>query len=236
MRSLARWCFTYRRFAVLGWVVALIGFTAIHSAAGSAYSDNFELSAHPELRRGQPARANRPASLGRDRPAHDRGRSRQGHRPGSPRARPRPCSRRSSSCRTSAVISPVRRRAARSRSRPTGQVAFANVTFDDAANNKITRPPPSTSSTTITCGLRATASGRGRGTFAEAATSDTPRPASCSASSPPRSCCSSCSARCRRCCCRCSPPGSRSAPAPPSSACSRHVLDDGDVLAANWRC
>ncbi len=43
MRTLARWCFTHRRTVVLAWVVALLGLTAIHSAAGSGYSDNFKL-------------------------------------------------------------------------------------------------------------------------------------------------------------------------------------------------
>jgi RND superfamily putative drug exporter len=44
VRKLARWCFTHRRIVVLGWIVALVAATAIHSAAGSAYSDNFQLS------------------------------------------------------------------------------------------------------------------------------------------------------------------------------------------------
>ena len=44
MRRLARFCFIHRRLVLLGWVVALIGLTAIHAAAGSAYSDNFRLS------------------------------------------------------------------------------------------------------------------------------------------------------------------------------------------------
>ena len=43
MRSLARWCFIHRRLVVLGWVAALIGVTAIHSSVGSSYSDNFRL-------------------------------------------------------------------------------------------------------------------------------------------------------------------------------------------------
>src|SRR3974390_3304256 len=44
VRRLARFCFTHRRLVLLGWVVALIGLTVIHSVAGSAYSDNFPLS------------------------------------------------------------------------------------------------------------------------------------------------------------------------------------------------
>ncbi len=44
MRRLAHWCFTRRRIVALAWVAALISLSAIHSAAGSAYSDNFNLS------------------------------------------------------------------------------------------------------------------------------------------------------------------------------------------------
>jgi putative drug exporter of the RND superfamily len=43
MRSLARWCFVHRRIVLLAWIVGLVGLTALHSAAGSAYSDNFKL-------------------------------------------------------------------------------------------------------------------------------------------------------------------------------------------------
>ena len=49
MRKLARWCFTHRRLVLLGWVAALVAATALHSAAGSAYSDNFQLSGTPSF-------------------------------------------------------------------------------------------------------------------------------------------------------------------------------------------
>ncbi len=44
MRKLGKWCYTHRRIVALAWVGALISLTAIHSAVGSAYSDNFRLS------------------------------------------------------------------------------------------------------------------------------------------------------------------------------------------------
>jgi len=44
VRSVAKWCFAHRRIVLAVWVLALIGMTAIHSGAGSAYSDNFRLS------------------------------------------------------------------------------------------------------------------------------------------------------------------------------------------------
>ncbi|HLJ04433.1 MAG TPA: MMPL family transporter, partial [Solirubrobacteraceae bacterium] len=43
MRNLARWCFRHRVVALLGWIAVLVALTALHSAAGSAYSDNFKL-------------------------------------------------------------------------------------------------------------------------------------------------------------------------------------------------
>src|SRR5664279_3381314 len=43
MRKLATWCFRHRLMVVIAWIVALVGLTAIHTAAGSAYTDNFKL-------------------------------------------------------------------------------------------------------------------------------------------------------------------------------------------------
>jgi putative drug exporter of the RND superfamily len=44
VRKLGNWCYAHRRIVLLAWVGALISLTAIHSAVGSAYSDNFRLS------------------------------------------------------------------------------------------------------------------------------------------------------------------------------------------------
>jgi RND superfamily putative drug exporter len=43
MRTLARWCFAHRRIVLIAWIAALAALTAIHSAAGSGYNDNFKL-------------------------------------------------------------------------------------------------------------------------------------------------------------------------------------------------
>ena len=43
MRTLARTCYVHRRLVVLGWIVAIVGVTALHGAVGSSYSDNFKL-------------------------------------------------------------------------------------------------------------------------------------------------------------------------------------------------
>jgi RND superfamily putative drug exporter len=43
MRTLARWCFTHRVTVLVAWVVAVVGANALESSVGSAYSDNFHL-------------------------------------------------------------------------------------------------------------------------------------------------------------------------------------------------
>ncbi len=44
MRTLARWCFRHRWIVLVGWIVALVGLSAIHAGAGSDYKDEFKLS------------------------------------------------------------------------------------------------------------------------------------------------------------------------------------------------
>jgi RND superfamily putative drug exporter len=44
MRTLARWCFRHRWIVLAGWIVALVGLSAIHAGAGSNYKDQFKLS------------------------------------------------------------------------------------------------------------------------------------------------------------------------------------------------
>ena len=43
MRALAGWCVRHRRLVVTGWLVALIGLTAISQSVGSNYKDSFSL-------------------------------------------------------------------------------------------------------------------------------------------------------------------------------------------------
>src|SRR6201999_3658782 len=43
MRTVASWCFRHIRLALLGWLVGLVALVGIHSAAGSAFTDNFKL-------------------------------------------------------------------------------------------------------------------------------------------------------------------------------------------------
>ncbi|MHB8657131.1 MAG: MMPL family transporter [Solirubrobacteraceae bacterium] len=43
MKSLARWCFRYKYVVVAAWVLAAIGLNLIEASVGSAYKDNFKL-------------------------------------------------------------------------------------------------------------------------------------------------------------------------------------------------
>jgi RND superfamily putative drug exporter len=44
MRKLAQWSFSHRKTVLAAWLIAVVGLTVIHSAAGSAYRDSFKLS------------------------------------------------------------------------------------------------------------------------------------------------------------------------------------------------
>jgi putative drug exporter of the RND superfamily len=44
MRKLAHWSFSHRRVVLAVWLIVVIGVTVIHSAAGSNYKDSFKLS------------------------------------------------------------------------------------------------------------------------------------------------------------------------------------------------
>jgi putative drug exporter of the RND superfamily len=133
VRRLARLCFTHRRLVVLGWVVALVGLTAIHSAAGSAYSDNFRLSGTQSFDAVNLLERNAPKASGDTEQvvfAVTSGRITD------PAVRARVQSILATVARqphVSEVSSPYGPRGA-SQISPSGQVAFANATFDVQAN------------------------------------------------------------------------------------------------------
>ena len=135
MRRLARFCFTHRRLVLLGWVVALIGLTAIHSAAGSAYSDNFRLSGTQSFDAVNLLQRNAPRASGDTEQVVIT----TGHgRVTDPAVRSQVDSmfaRLAREPHVTEVYSPYGQRGA-SQIAPSGQVAFANVTFD-VQDNKI---------------------------------------------------------------------------------------------------
>ena len=121
---------------MLGWVVALIGLTAIHSVAGSAYSDNFRLSGTQSFDAVNLLQRNAPRASG------DTEQVVMAVREGrvtDPAVRAQVESMLATLARqphVTEVSSPYGPRGA-SRISPSGHVAFANVTFDVQAN-KIT--------------------------------------------------------------------------------------------------
>ena len=121
---------------MLGWVVALISLTAIHSAVGSAYSDNFRLSGTQSFDAVNLLQRNAPRASGDNEQvviAVEQGRVTD------PAVRAQVESMLAALARqphVTEISSPYGPRGA-SQISPSGQVAFANVTFD-VQSNKIT--------------------------------------------------------------------------------------------------
>jgi RND superfamily putative drug exporter len=133
VRNLARWCFNHRLIVVLAWVAAIAGANLIHGAVGSSYKDDFKLP-HTQsfdairlLERNAPkqsgdtdqvviavkqGRLTDPANRARVQSVLDRI-AREPH--------------------ISEVASPYAAGSARQIA-PSGQVGFANVTFDVQSN------------------------------------------------------------------------------------------------------
>jgi RND superfamily putative drug exporter len=133
MRSLARWCYTHRRLVVLAWIATLLGVTAIHSAVGSSYTDNFSLphtQSFDAVRLLQRNASKVSGDTDRIVIAVSHGEVTD---PG-PRAQAETLFAEISQVRhVTAVHSPFHA-AGRSQISPSGQIAFANVTFDQTAN------------------------------------------------------------------------------------------------------
>ncbi|MGZ6299491.1 MAG: MMPL family transporter, partial [Candidatus Limnocylindria bacterium] len=138
MRKVASWCFRHRWLALGGWVVALVALVGIHSAAGSAFTDNFKL---PHTGSFDAIRLLQKAS------PHQSGETDQlviGVSQGKV-TDPQVVSRAkevfakvASDPNVASVVSPYTPQTSHQIA-PGGQVAFANVTFTNAANqNKIT--------------------------------------------------------------------------------------------------
>src|SRR5947209_1729850 len=134
MRPLARWCFTHRRLVVLGWLAAIVGLSAIHGAAGSAYSDDFRLSGTQSFDAVNLLKRSAPRASGDTEQivfAVDRGRVTD---PG-PRGRAEATLAAVSRLPHVTDISSPFGAAGATQISPSGKVAFANVTFDKQANS-----------------------------------------------------------------------------------------------------
>ncbi|HEY2259227.1 MAG TPA: MMPL family transporter [Solirubrobacteraceae bacterium] len=138
MRKLARWCFRHRVITVVGWIALVAGLNLIHGAAGSAYTDNFKLP-HTEsfdairlLQRAVPKASGETDQLVI---AVDHGKVTDP----AVRARAQRLFAEVEQVPHVATVASPFAPGASKQIAPSGQVAFANVTFDNAANqNKIT--------------------------------------------------------------------------------------------------
>ena len=150
MRKLASWCFRYRWITVASWIVALVALVAIHTGAGSAYTDNFKLphtgsfDAIRLLQRSTPRAAGETDQLVI---AVKQGKVTD------PAVRQRAealFAKLTTLPDVAAVASPYTAAGSRQIA-PGGQIAFANVTFSNAANqNRITAAQARTFVSTIT--------------------------------------------------------------------------------------
>src|SRR5947209_4158724 len=138
MRKLASWCFRHRWLAVGGWVVALVALIALHSAAGSAYTDNFKLphtGSFDAIRLLQKSNPHQSGETDQLVIGVNRGKVTD---PAVVARANRVFAKVAQNPDVASVVSPFTP-ATRRQIAPNGQVAFANVTFTNAANqNKIT--------------------------------------------------------------------------------------------------
>jgi RND superfamily putative drug exporter len=140
MRKLATWCFRHRLLTVIAWIAALAGLTAIHTAAGSAYTDNFKLphtgsfDAIRLLQRSTPRASGETDQL-------VIGVNHGKVTDPAVRARAEQLFAKVATVPDVATVASPYAPGAIKQIAPGGQVAFANVTFTNAANqNQITAP------------------------------------------------------------------------------------------------
>jgi RND superfamily putative drug exporter len=138
MRKLATWCFRHRWTTVIAWLFMLIAINAIHGAAGSAYSDDFKLP-HTEsfdaIRLLQHANPRASGETDQLVIGVDQGKVTD---PAVKARAEQLFAKVAQVPHVSSVTSPYTPLTSRQIA-PSGQVAFADVTFDNAANhNKIT--------------------------------------------------------------------------------------------------
>ena len=150
MRKLAAWSVRHHWVTIGAWLVGLVALVAIHSAAGSAYTDNFKLphtgsfDAIRLLQKSSPRVSGETDQLVI---AVKQGRVTDPQ----PRAQAQALFAKVAAIPYVASVSSPYTAATRRQIAPGGQVAFANVTFTNAANqNKITAAQAQTFVNTIT--------------------------------------------------------------------------------------
>ena len=168
MIRLATWCFRHRWMTVSAWIVALVALVAVHSAAGSAYTDNFKLphtgsfDAIRLLQRSTPRASGETDQLVI---AVTHGKVTDSD----VRARAEALFKKVAALPDIASVTSPYTAATSKQIAPGAQVAFANVTFTNAANqNKITAAQARTFDKTITSASGGGVEFQAEGNIAEA--------------------------------------------------------------------
>jgi RND superfamily putative drug exporter len=168
MRKLATWCFRHHWTVVASWLVGLVALVAIHSAAGSAYTDNFKLphtgsfDAIRLLQRATPRASGETDQLVI---AVTQGKVTDP----AVRARAQVLFTKVAGLPDIASVASPYAASAAKQIAPNGQIAFANVTFTNAANqNKITAAQARHFVTTITSASGSGVEFEAEGNIAEA--------------------------------------------------------------------
>jgi RND superfamily putative drug exporter len=168
MRKLATWCFRHRWVTVASWIVTLVALVAIHTAAGSAYTDNFKLphtgsfDAIRLLQRSSPRASGESDQLVI---AVKQGKVTDP----AVKARAQALFQKVQALPDISTVASPYAPAATKQIAPGGQVAFANVTFTNAANqNKITASQARTFVKTITSASGGGVDFQAEGNIAEA--------------------------------------------------------------------
>jgi RND superfamily putative drug exporter len=137
MRKLASWCFRHRWITVASWLVALVALVAIHSGAGSAYTDNFKLPHTGSFDAIRLLQKSSPRASGETDQLVIAVKSGKVTDP-AVQARARAAFQKVSALPFVAQVASPYTPAGTKQIAPDGQIAFADVTFTNAANrNKI---------------------------------------------------------------------------------------------------
>jgi RND superfamily putative drug exporter len=138
MRKLATWCFRHRVITIVVWVLALVVLNALHGAAGSAYTDNFKLPHTDSSDAINLLEKAAPKVSGETDELVIAVKTGKVTDPAVKARANKVFAAVAKVPHVSAVVSPYTAQTAKQIA-PSGQVAFANVQFDKAANgNKIT--------------------------------------------------------------------------------------------------
>ncbi|HET9103076.1 MAG TPA: MMPL family transporter [Solirubrobacteraceae bacterium] len=150
MRRMASWCFRHHWITFAGWIVGLAALVAIHSAAGSAYTDNFKLPHTGSFDAIRLLQHSNPRASGESDQLVIAVKQGQVTDPAVRARAERLFAKLTTLPDISTVASPYTPAGARQIA-PGGQVAFATVTFTNAANqNKITADQARHFTSTIT--------------------------------------------------------------------------------------